>query len=150
MTTLILIRHGEAGSGRTDLERPLTAHGITQSQAVGEWLRDADLVPDRALVSPARRTVETFRALGLPTPMTVIDELYDCDGQRILDEVNALPGDIEVLLVVAHFPGAPEATALLDPASELAVFAPATTVVIELDDGPAAGGTGRIRQRYVP
>ena len=153
MTTLILMRHGEADTGRRsggDLERPLTAHGLHQAAQVGAWLRDADLLPDRTLVSPARRTVETFRGLGLDLPMTVTEALYDCSGDEILDEVNAVPGDIGVLLVVAHFPGVPEALMLLDPGAEPGMFAPATTVVIGLDPGPAAPGTGRFTDRFAP
>lgn len=150
VTILILMRHGAAGTGRTDSERPLTSDGRQQSAAVGRWLRKADLVPERALVSPARRTVETFRGLGLDTAMTVTDALYDCAGRDILDEVNAVPGDVGVLLVVAHFPALPEAAAALDAAAGEVSFTPATAVVIELDAGPAAPGSGRLRDWFTP
>jgi len=61
---LILWRHADAEYGAPDLERPLTAHGERQADAVATWLRTH--LPDdtRILVSPARRTQQTARALS--------------------------------------------------------------------------------------
>lgn len=150
MTVLALMRHGEAGMSVPDMARPITMDGRRQALDSAGWLRDQGLEPTRALVSAARRTVETFHATGLRCPMTATDELYECRGQKILDEINGLPGDVPVLLVIGHFPGLPEAAALLDPGAELAGFAPGTVVLLDLDDGPAAPGSGRLRGAFTP
>src|SRR3712207_9368577 len=57
---LLLIRHARAAGGPIDRERPLTAEGVQQAAALGAWLERAGLVPDRVLVSPARRAVQTW------------------------------------------------------------------------------------------
>lgn len=150
MTVLILMRHGESGMSIPDGARPITATGREQALRSAGWLLDQDLEPTHALVSAARRTVETFYATDLRCPMTATEDLYECRGQRILDEINGLPGDIPVLLVVAHFPGLPEAAALLDPGAELPGFAPGTVALLDLDDGPAAPGSGRLEKWFTP
>ncbi|BDH55785.1 histidine phosphatase family protein [Tsukamurella sp. PLM1] len=150
MTVLALMRHGEAGMSIPDEARPITETGREQALRSAGWLLEQDLAPTHALVSAARRTVETFHATGLRCPMTATEELYECPGRTILDEINGLPGDVPVLLVVAHFPGLPDAAAQLDPAAELPGFAPGTVVLFDLDDGPAAPGSGRLRSWFTP
>ncbi|GAB3132094.1 hypothetical protein GCM10027289_19430 [Tsukamurella serpentis] len=150
MTVLALMRHGEAGMSIPDHDRPITETGRAQARRTAQWLTDQGLVPTHALVSGARRTVETFHATGLACPMTATDQLYQCRGRRILDEINGLPGDVPVLLVVAHHPGLPDAVAELDPAGAPAGFAPGTVVLLDLDDGPAAPGSGRLRSSFTP
>src|SRR5919202_2659209 len=61
---LLLIRHARAAGGPVDSERPLTAEGVQQAAALGAWLEHAGLVPDRVLVSPARRAVQTLEQAG--------------------------------------------------------------------------------------
>lgn len=150
MTVLALMRHGEAGMSIPDEARPITDNGRDQARRSAAWLVERGLEPGHALVSSARRTVETFHATGLRCPMTATEELYGCPGRRVLDEVNGVPGDVGVLLVVAHFPGLPEAAAELDPGAELPPFAPGTVVLLDLDDGPAAPGSGRMLSWYTP
>ncbi|WP_019200846.1 histidine phosphatase family protein [Tsukamurella sp. 1534] len=150
MTVLALMRHGEAGMAAPDDARPITDAGREQARRSALWLTEQDLAPELALVSSSRRTVETFHATGLRCPMTATEALYGSTGQKILDEINGVPGDLPVLLVVAHFPGVPEAASLLDPGAELPAFTPGTVVLLDLDDGPAAPGSGRLRQWYTP
>ena len=61
---LLLIRHARAAGGPVDRERPLSAEGVRQAAALGAWLAQAGLVPDRVLVSPARRAVQTWERAG--------------------------------------------------------------------------------------
>ncbi len=61
---LILWRHAEAEYGPPDLERALTAHGERQAAAMAAWLRTHLPEDTRILVSPARRTQQTARALS--------------------------------------------------------------------------------------
>lgn len=150
MTVLALMRHGESGMSIPDDARPISANGRDQARRSAAWLAEQGLVPDHALVSSARRTVETFHAMGLRCPMTATAALYECPGRRVLDEINGVPGDAAVLLVVAHFPGLPDAAAQLDPSADPVGFAPGTVVLFDLDDGPAAPGSGRMRSWFTP
>ena len=62
MKTLVLMRHAKSNwSGDlSDFDRPLSERGVKSARALGKWLRENDLFPDFALVSAAKRTVETF------------------------------------------------------------------------------------------
>ncbi|MCS3781099.1 SixA phosphatase family protein [Tsukamurella ocularis] len=150
MTVLALMRHGESGMSIPDEARPISANGRDQARRSAAWLAEQGFEPGHALVSSARRTVETFHAMDLRCPMTATEVLYECPGRRVLDEINGVPGDVDVLLVVAHFPGLPEAAAQLDPGAELPGFAPGTIVLLDLDDGPAAPGSGRMLSWFTP
>lgn len=60
---LILWRHAEAEDGYPDLGRELTSKGLKQAERMAVFLRPF-LPPDiRILVSPAKRTQQTARAL---------------------------------------------------------------------------------------
>lgn len=63
---LLLWRHAEAEEGTPDLQRKLTARGEKQARQMGKWLRAHAPKELRILVSPALRTQQTARALGLP------------------------------------------------------------------------------------
>jgi phosphohistidine phosphatase len=56
---LYLLRHAEAADGVPDAERPLTAKGIAQSKAVGQFLAERGVKFDAAFTSPLVRAVET-------------------------------------------------------------------------------------------
>ena len=70
MKTLVLMRHAKSSwSGDlSDFDRPLNSRGIRSARALGNWLRSNDLLPDFALVSAAKRTVETFDKLKMNCP----------------------------------------------------------------------------------
>jgi phosphohistidine phosphatase len=107
--TLVLVRHGQAESlHQNDRDRALTALGRRNSRAIGDWLRKRKLLPDYALVSPAERTLQTWRELAagyLPGHGITIDEsLYSGDT---LDSVLALgecPDQASVILYLGHNP----------------------------------------------
>jgi len=66
---LILWRHAEAedaDGNAPDSERALTERGEKQARKVAAWLKERLPEKTRILVSPAKRTLQTARALGLP------------------------------------------------------------------------------------
>lgn len=63
---LLLWRHAEAEEGTPDLQRKLTARGEKQARQMSEWLKAHAPKHLRILVSPAVRTQQTAKALGLP------------------------------------------------------------------------------------
>jgi phosphohistidine phosphatase len=60
---LVLVRHAEAANAPLDRDRPLSPRGEQQADAVGSWLAQAGLVPDAVLISPARRTQQTWERI---------------------------------------------------------------------------------------
>lgn len=118
MRELILLRHAHAEpplAGQADFDRPLSAEGLAEAEAVAAWLRDKGLTPDRALCSPSRRTRETLDA--------VIEAVGDIDKRLEPSIYEAMPGtlaglvdahrDADRLLVVGHNPGLERLVALL-------------------------------------
>jgi phosphohistidine phosphatase len=115
---LLLIRHAEAAVGPVDAERPLTERGARHAGAVGAWLAEAGLVPDRVLVSPARRAVQTWEEASarLPTRLrpTVDQRVHDNTVEALLAAVGDVPEDTPTLAVVGHNPSLGELAGLLD------------------------------------
>ncbi len=133
-----------------DADRPLTSWGVAEAAATGAFLRGAGLIPDLALVSSARRTRETFAATGLACPAAIREELYNCEPETVFDEVNAVHPDVDVLLVVAHFPGMPEAAQLLAPGADIPGFSTGTAVAFALAPGPVTSGSGTLLTWHSP
>ncbi|MEZ5484538.1 MAG: histidine phosphatase family protein [Lysobacteraceae bacterium] len=113
---LILLRHAHAESpviGEADHERSLSARGIEEARAAGQWLATQGKMPQCVLVSSARRTQETWehaRWSGCPEAQTE-PRIYEATPGRLLDILEA-QGDTDVLMV-GHNPGFEELVALL-------------------------------------
>jgi len=111
MHRLILMRHANAdrapGPGR-DRDRPLSPTGRLDAARMGRALAARGLRPDRALVSSATRTSETWDllhdALG---DVEVRHEaaLYNAGPDVLRRYVEASEDEVGCLMVVAHNPG---------------------------------------------
>lgn len=112
MKHLILMRHGSARAGEDDRERPLSPEGADESRRMGralEALAARGFRPERALVSPARRTRETFagvrEALGSLVVAEEDEALYLASAAHLLARLRQLPDATSQALVIAHNPG---------------------------------------------
>jgi phosphohistidine phosphatase len=106
---LLVLRHAQAGNAPLDVDRPLTGHGEAQAAAIGAWLADHSLVPDRVLVSPARRAVQTWAAAAAGRPAAtaepIVDaRIYDNTLDAVLAAIQGTPHEVRVLAVVGHNP----------------------------------------------
>jgi phosphohistidine phosphatase len=105
---LLLVRHARAGTAPLDVDRPLTEHGTAQARAIGAWLAERALVPDRVVASPARRAVQTWatatgQLAGAAEP-TVDPRIYDNTADALLAAIRETPDDVRCLAVVGHNP----------------------------------------------
>ena len=117
MRDLILLRHAHAdaaGAGQPDLDRPLSATGVEEARAAGDWLREHGLLPDRVLCSPSARTRGTLAALGDigGAPTTLEPAIYEASPGTLAGLVDA-QRDAERLLLVGHNPGMEQLAALM-------------------------------------
>jgi phosphohistidine phosphatase len=114
----VLIRHAKAAAGGPDADRPLTERGARDASAIGVWLGRAGLVPDRALVSPARRAAQTWElvdaAAAAREPAIVDVRIYDNTVEALLAVIRETPEGIGTLAVVGHNPSIAELAAVLD------------------------------------
>lgn len=115
MKRLILMRHGKAERSNPggDFERGLAERGFNDAALMGRVLADEGLTPDLALVSAARRTQETWRAVSTSFPQARaahVRGLYHASADRILREVEDNADLAETIMVVGHNPGLHELT----------------------------------------
>jgi phosphohistidine phosphatase len=115
---LVLVRHAKAADGPVDADRPLTGRGARRAAAIGTWLHQAGLVPDRVLVSSARRAVQTWEqaATELPqSPRPIVDtRIYDNTVEALFAVIRETPDDVRALVVVGHNPSIAELVSVLD------------------------------------
>ncbi|HNV79448.1 MAG TPA: histidine phosphatase family protein [Thermomonas sp.] len=117
MRELILLRHAHAESataGQDDIARPLSATGLAEARAAGDWLREHGLRPDRVLCSTATRTRDTLAALGDIGGAEVHEDasIYDASPGTLVALADA-NRDAERLLLVGHNPGLEQLAALV-------------------------------------
>ena len=117
MRELILLRHAHAESataGQDDIARPLSATGLAEARAAGDWLREHGLRPDRVLCSTAARTRETLAALGDIGAGEIYEDasIYEASPGTLASLADA-NRDAERLLLVGHNPGLEQLAALM-------------------------------------
>jgi phosphohistidine phosphatase len=108
MPRLLLVRHAKAGEAPTDIDRPLTHRGDRQATGIGSWLAETGLVPDRVLVSPARRAAQTWEQaaarLGAAPEPVVEPRIYENTVESVLEALRETDDDVQTLAVVGHNP----------------------------------------------
>ena len=165
MRRLMLLRHAESTrpKGVPDIERPLSARGRDAALFIGTYLATEHLVPDLALVSPARRARETWTLVRQRIGLVREDEdarIHDATADRLLAIVHETDPQIGVLLVVGHNPGFEDLAARLvgfgdrDARERLMRGYPAAAVAVidfEPDEWPQAGlRRGRLDRFVAP
>jgi phosphohistidine phosphatase len=110
MLRLMLLRHAKTErqqEGQHDRERRLTKRGTADATNVARYMISYCLVPDQVIVSPARRTQETWALLAkvfAEGPNVVTDEhVYEASAENLID-VIAKAHEGPSLLIVGHNP----------------------------------------------
>lgn len=112
MPSLIIMRHAKAVDrmeAEDDFERGLTARGHEDAARGAQAMRAAGLNVRTALVSPARRTRETWKHLAEVFPDAVTDSpmaLYHASQEMLERAVTeALEAGATAIALVGHNPG---------------------------------------------
>jgi phosphohistidine phosphatase len=110
MRRLMLLRHAKterAEPGQPDRDRKLTRRGRDDAPTVGTYMAHHGLVPDVAVVSPARRAQETWTLLAAAfakKPRLVNDErVYNANPDKLIAVIGETQ-KAHLLLVVGHNP----------------------------------------------
>jgi phosphohistidine phosphatase len=117
--TVVVMRHAKAEqAGPTDFERRLAERGRGDAAEAGRWLAGRGVTPQRALVSAALRTRETWDALAEGAGWDVEPELeralYSAGTESVLDLLRETDPEVESVLVVGHNPTMASLVAVLD------------------------------------
>jgi phosphohistidine phosphatase len=162
---LVVMRHAKAeATAPTDHERALAARGRADAEDAGRWLRAQGVLPDAALVSDARRTVQTWEQVALGAGWDCAADfcagLYAAGGDSAFDLLRDTGSSVECLVVIGHNPTMAYLAELIDdgdgdaaatealltrgfPTSAVAAFA----VTVPWTD--LAPGTGRLEAFHV-
>lgn len=123
---LLLLRHAKAERprlGQADQDRTLNERGRADAARLGAYIGRHGFTPDRALVSPATRTRETWslvrESAGAPIEATEDGRLYEATDEDILEVVKEAPDEARTLLVVGHNPGLHDLAMLLVASGDL-------------------------------
>jgi phosphohistidine phosphatase len=110
MRRLLLLRHAKSGypQGVADIDRPLAPRGRDAAPLMGDYIARESLRPDHAMVSPTRRTQETWEAVRSfldGTREETVPSIYEAPSARILDAIRSAPDEAATLLIIGHNPG---------------------------------------------
>ncbi|MFG1479406.1 histidine phosphatase family protein [Xanthobacter sp. V4C-4] len=166
MRRLILLRHAKSDwpDGVVDQERPLAPRGRSAAPRIGAYIAQQGLGADRVLVSPARRTRETWELVSgkMPPVPTMASEprLYDASAARLLAVVREQPRQIHTLMLIGHNPGMEDLASTLvaggsapdlERLSEKFPTGALAVIDLPVDDWCAATpGSGRLDRFVVP
>jgi phosphohistidine phosphatase len=110
MRRLVLLRHAKAvrpEPGMADFDRGLEPRGRVEAARAAQLLADLGLQPDVALVSPARRTRETWSVVSEQLTAGAVEEdaaIYEATAGNLLRSA-AVHSEADILLMVGHNPG---------------------------------------------
>ncbi len=164
MPRLMLFRHAKSAwpEGVADRDRPLAPRGLHAAPAMGAFIAVQDLLPQRVLVSPARRTVETWIEVSrhwAPMPWQGFEErIYHASADELLDLLREQDvGAADSLMLIGHNPGFEDLLALLvTPQERERLPRKYPTASLAVVDLPAAGwasvapGTGTLVRFATP
>ncbi len=110
MLRLLLLRHAKAAwpPGMLDLDRPLAPRGQVASATMGNYIKSEFLAPDLALVSPARRTQETWEIVHPiigEVPSRHDGRIYEAPFARLLTVLQEVEPEVRTLMMIGHNPG---------------------------------------------
>jgi phosphohistidine phosphatase len=145
---LLLLRHAKSSwddPARDDHDRPLSARGRRDAEAIASYIRRHKLRPDLVLCSTARRARETLDivhpALGEAAELRYLRGLYLRGSEGILAVLRNAAGTAAEVMVVGHNPDMQAlALSLAAPgeggalAKAQAKFPTAALAVLELHD----------------
>lgn len=165
MRRLFLFRHAKSAwpAGIADFERPLAPRGIAASRLMGDYLRRQGFAPARILVSPARRTRETWKLVNeawRPTGASIAEEarIYAASLAMLVAIVRETPAEVPSLMLVGHNPGLAELALLLGAAADgdyarmAGKYPTAALAVIDFaqDDWRVVPESGRLERFVTP
>lgn len=160
---LILMRHAKSAwdtGASGDYDRPLNERGRGAADLIGGWLADNNYLPDKALVSAAARTRETWKLasanFSAAPKADFFENLYLASPESMFQMIRAISGS-PTLMMVAHNPGSAIVASALArtpyPHPRFDDYPSAATAIIEFDIsswGDLTPETGNVVDFIVP
>lgn len=137
MKNILVMRHAKSdwNTGKRDFERPLNKRGLKSAPKMADYLLKNKKVPDIIIASSAQRAKTTAelvkKGLSFKEEIKFNPDFYYGDSSGMIDELYALPKNINTVLLVGHNPTVEELINKLT--SEYAGMPTATIVSIKAD-----------------
>lgn len=153
---ILLIRHCQASPDsptNRDFDRPLTTHGLNQSEMLGQHVQGLDLALEAVYLSPSVRTMQTTKGiidqLDFKPRLMDAEELYEATDNVLKAVIQRFDKEFQNVAVVGHNPS----VALLFHylTADFRDYSPGTAAWIsfEVDDWSAIGkDSGVIKDFY--
>ena len=121
MMRITLVRHAKSSwkeSGLRDFDRPLNSRGKKNALMMGIRLREADIVPDVIVSSPAKRAITTAKLIAKEIgfnkrDIVLIPEIYEANVDTLLAVIQSFEEGWEDVMLVGHNPGLTELAEVL-------------------------------------
>ena len=91
-----------------DFDRPLNPRGQTDAQALARYISANKTPVSHALISPAKRTVETWQRIRPALPVAQVmfeDQLYLASPETLIALIHGVADNATHLMVIGHNPG---------------------------------------------
>jgi len=112
MKTLILMRHAKSSwkdHNISDVDRPLKKRGKKDTQAMAKIMLEKELIPQKIMVSSAKRARRTAEILVEETKVNIavelLDQLYMAEIPFYVDLIKSIPDELERVMLIGHNPG---------------------------------------------
>ncbi len=117
---LYIMRHAKSAwdTNEPDIARPLKKRGINASKRMGDGLIRLGWVPEKVLLSPAKRVQQTYEHLGLDISITEDSRIYEASLSDLFDVIAEVPNDINKLMLIGHNPSLEALLLHLTPSAE--------------------------------
>lgn len=104
--SLYLIRHAHAEDQieHSDKDRHLTPKGKGQCESLSQLMAERSLECDLAIVSTARRTLETFENMDLDIPKVEEERLYTGGPEDYLEILRGVERGYSDVMLIGHNP----------------------------------------------
>lgn len=110
---ILLLRHAKSAwntPNQSDHDRPLNDRGERAARLMADHIAAKAPRPDLILCSTAARTRQTLaplvKPLGSPAPPISLEkQLYLASESELLERLQALPEDVETVLLIGHNEG---------------------------------------------
>jgi phosphohistidine phosphatase len=113
---IYILRHAKAAKDSkngSDFDRPLNDKGKKQVAALSEFLKNHPISPERILVSPAKRTRQTYKGIqDLMPGAEFIPELYLAEKEILLQQLAKLE-KVNSIMLIGHNDGLSEIVSYL-------------------------------------
>ena len=118
---LLIMRHAKSAwntGAPNDFSRPLKKRGRSAAKRIGDALSRLGWIPDKIIVSPAKRVLQTCELIGLNVPTQEDKRIYASSLPDLLAVLSDVPDTTNKVMLIGHNPGLEELLLHLAPTAE--------------------------------